>query len=53
MKALTVFFWLALSGFIYQWMQAEPNYVTAVERAYFTGVALFNYWIIDSFIWRD
>ena len=53
MKAFLVFFWLAVGAFVYQWVQAEPNYVAAVERSYFQGVALFTYWVLDSFIWRD
>ena len=53
MKALTVFLALAASNFVYQYMGAEPNIAVALERTWFQGNALFVYYLMQKFVWRD
>lgn len=34
---------LAAGNFFYQWMQVDPNWVTAAERSYFQTMAILFY----------
>lgn len=53
MKALIVFISLALSNFAYQFVTGETSLVTAFERTWFQGTALFVYWLMDKYVWRN
>lgn len=53
MKALSVWFFLALGNFAYQYFYPVPDFAVALERTYFEGVALLTYYLMDRFVWRD
>jgi hypothetical protein len=49
MTALRVFVALALANFVVQYLGQE-DYLVALERSYFQGVALVTYWFIVTFV---
>ena len=49
MKLLKVFIGLLLANFFMQFIGNE-NYMVALERSYFQGMALLTYWVIDTFV---
>lgn len=51
MKALAVFIGLAFANLAYQ-IFGDYNMVTAFERTWFQGTALFCYYLMDKFVWR-
>jgi hypothetical protein len=53
MKALAIFVGLLVGNFLVQWWKVEPQFMVAVERSYFQGMALLTYWVLDRFFWRN
>lgn len=52
MKALAIFIGLAIANVGYQFV-GDGNMNEAFQRTWFQGTALFCYYLMDKFVWRD
>ena len=52
MQLILIFTTLGFGNFLYQLTSGNYDYFLASERTYFQGVALFVYYIMNTYIWK-